>query len=237
MKHSIEIPFKEHTLRGYHHQVGSDSCLVMLHGYTGNCNENDRFRGISEALEEIKIDSLRVNFLCHGESDLTFKDMRFHLLVEQGREILSYTRKLGYKDVYLLGYSMGGLTALHLLDEDIKSLILMSPAYGFRRHVETFYSNAMKDETGIALQGHREISKEFVASLNEIDANKFQDTFEKEILVVMGVDDEVISFDEVVTGISKFKNVTVKDLTNCGHGFTTLQSRIQLQEAVKQFLK
>lgn len=237
MKKYIEIPFKEHTLRGYHHTVQSDVCLVMLHGFTGNCNENGRFKGISEMAEEMGIDSIRVDFLCHGESDLNFKDMRFNLLVEQGKTILDYAHNVGYKEVYMLGYSMGGLTALHLLDQDVTKVVLMSPAFGFKDNVKRRYEQAIKLEDGTVDYGARILNQEFVESLNDVDELKFSTTYKFEILVVMGSDDEVIGVDDVIVGMSKFANTRMIMIDDCGHGYTTIQSRKELQQAIKGYLQ
>lgn len=237
MKKYIEIPFKDYTLRGFHHTVKSDVCLVMLHGFTGNCNENGRFKGISEMVEEMNIDSIRVDFLCHGESDLTFKDMRFNLLVEQGKAILEYAHGLGYKEVYLLGYSMGGLTALHLLDQDVTKVILMSPAFGFKENIAIRYNNAPKLANGDVDYGARILSKEFVHSFTDVDELKFSNSFKTEVLVVMGSDDEVIGVDNVIKGMKQFKHTTITLIPKCGHGYNSIQSRIELQTAIKDYLK
>lgn len=236
MKKYIEIPFKKHTLRGFHHTVESDVCLVMLHGFTGNCNENGRFKGISEMAEQNKIDSIRVDFLCHGESDLSFKDMRFGLLVEQGKTILQYARSLGYKKVYLLGYSMGGLTALHLLDQKIDKLILMSPAFGFKKNVERRFEHAIKLPNGDVDYGARVLSRKFVDSLKEINELLFSTTFKKEILLVMGSDDDVINIEQAMKDMKKFQSTTTKLIDYCGHGYNSIESRKQLNKSIRDFL-
>lgn len=237
MKKYIEIPFKEYTLRGFHHTVESDVCLVMLHGFTGNCNENGRFKGISEMVEEMNINSIRVDFLCHGESDLTFKDMRFNLLVAQGKTIIEYAHSLGYKEVYLLGYSMGGLTALHLLDQDVTKVILMSPAFNFKENIALRYDNAPKLPNGDVDYGARILNKEFVHSFTDVDELKFSKSYANEVLVVMGSDDEVIGVDSVVEGMNQFKDATIILISKCGHGYNSIQSRNELQTAIKSYLK
>lgn len=237
MKKYIEIPFKEYTLRGYHHNTNSEQCLVMLHGYTGNCNEDNRFRGMSEELEKHNIDTIRVDFLCHGESDLTFEDMRFSNLVEQGKTILKYAHTLGYKEVHLLGFSMGGLTALHLLEEDFNKVILMSPAFGFRSHVEAAYSRLKKKDNPVVDYNARILSKEFVDSLKDINETKYSKSFTKQLFVITGLNDQVIKKEAVIEGMNHYQNVSLNFIDNCNHGYSNINARKELNNLVLSYLK
>ena len=83
-------------------------------------------------MNEIGFATLRVDMYGHGHSDGAFKDHTLYKWLTNDLTVLDYARGLDFvTDIYLCGYSQGGLTvmlAAALKHDCIKGLIPMSPA-------------------------------------------------------------------------------------------------------------
>lgn len=219
----IEINLKQDTMRGYHHTVDSNQCVVMLHGYTGNCNESRTFKMISDTLEQENIDSLRVSYLGHGDSDLLFRDLDFDFLMEQVNQIINSVKDMGYQKIHLLGYSMGGFLSLHALHHPIESVILISPAFHMGELLKGDYqgnSNKLDDDS-IDIGGLK-LTKKFVDSFQNTDVYKYHKTYQNEMLTIIAEEDEAIKKEWIIDGMKPFQNYTLKRIPGCNHGYSFL---------------
>ena len=118
MVRSINLENGAYTLRGIYSKADSNKVVIMFHGYTGHKVEhNGMFRSLSRLLLKENISSLRFDYYGNFDSDGEFTDFTFDTLFSDGRCIINYAYSLGYKDVVLLGYSMGGALALAIAHE------------------------------------------------------------------------------------------------------------------------
>lgn len=233
----LEIALDGNVMRGFHHSVDSEECLVMLHGYTGNCNEARRFKVISDGLEKKGIDSVRVTYLGHGDSDLEFQDLHFEFLKEQAKTIIETVKNMGYKKVHLLGYSMGGVLAMANLDIEIEKLILVSPGFGFKENLmERYYKNPNKYDDETVDIGGLKLSKKFVDSFQTVELDDLIKNFKNEVLVVIGGNDQVIKKENIYEGIKGFENKRVVEIESCDHGYSHVSYREVLLKSVLSHL-
>jgi esterase/lipase len=233
----IDIKLRQHTMRGYHHTVGSNECVVMLHGYTGNCNESRTFKMISDTLEKEHIDTLRVSYLGHGDSDLLFRDLDFDFLMEQVNQIINKIKEMGYHKIHLLGYSMGGFLSLHALDHLIESVILISPAFHMGELLlEDYQSNSNKlDDDSIDIGGLK-LTKKFVDSFQNTDIYKYHKTYQNQILTIIAEEDEAIKKEWIIDGMKPFHNYVLKMIPGCNHGYSSLTHKKKLLEYIVSHL-
>lgn len=107
---------------------GGGPPVLMLHGFTGTA---ESWSGIARGLV-CRWRVLRVDLLGHGRSSCP-EDPRRYALELAASDLLALMDALGVGEFAVLGYSLGGRTALHLAlkaPERVKALILESASYG-----------------------------------------------------------------------------------------------------------
>ncbi len=105
-------------------QEKTSSVVIVSHAFTSNKNR-ERLIRIADTLSESSFAVLRFDFGGCGENEdreITVQDQ-----VDDLKSAINYIRKNGYKEIGLLGESLGGLTSLLAYDEDIKALVLWAP--------------------------------------------------------------------------------------------------------------
>ncbi|MED3662562.1 2-succinyl-6-hydroxy-2,4-cyclohexadiene-1-carboxylate synthase [Ureibacillus terrenus] len=108
--------------------------LVLLHGFTGSTKTWQRVIGLLP--KTIKI--VAIDLLGHGKTDAP-KDPSRYKMTEQVKDLEEIFDRLRLQDFTLLGYSMGGRTALSYAvhyPNRIKRLILESASPGLRTEEE-----------------------------------------------------------------------------------------------------
>ena len=237
MKQYIEINYQNKLLRGYHHQSNSDTVIVMLHGYTGNKTETKlQFKKLSATFETLNIDSLRVDYLGHGESDGEFSEMRFDDLLNQAETIIKKAQSLKYKHIYILGFSMGGLIALHQLKSPIEKAILISPAVDFRENIARDFDIYKPLANGNIDIGGLELHKDFSTSLSIVDTTKFAKTFKYPVCFVVGELDRAVSAVEVERVAKEFENSECHIFPKGDHLYSSLALQKDLINTISNFL-
>lgn len=119
------------NVRGIKYNVcisGSGPPLLMLHGFTGSVQTWDAV--LARFAQQFT--TVRVDLLGHGHSDKP-RDHHRYALPECARDLGNIMEHLGYADFHLMGYSLGGRTALHTAlacPGRILSLVLESTSPG-----------------------------------------------------------------------------------------------------------
>jgi len=105
--------------------------VIIMHGFTGNRQEPMHQELASEFLKK-KIATIRFDFNGHGESEGLLEDMTVMNEIEDGREILRFSKKLPFiENISILGHSQGGVVAGMLAGyypNDITCLLQLAPA-------------------------------------------------------------------------------------------------------------
>lgn len=238
MKKYVELELEGKTLAGFHHQNNNKNVVVMFHGFTGNKTENKRlFKRLSDELETRGFDIVRFDYFGHGESDGQFSDMTFSNLLKQCERVLDYVQSFNYDDISVLGFSMGGLLSLHLLQPYMKRVVLISPAVDFKKNINLRFDDSSKlipngnfDMNGL------ELGNKFRESLQEVDVLQHKNTYLNPMLFVVGDKDAAVSHDEVVRVSNNFPNSLIHILKDCDHLYSSLPLQKTLQTLIIDFL-
>ncbi len=237
MKRYVEIEIRNQILRGFHHQVSGKKIVVMLHGFTGNKTESkSMFKKLSETYEKHGYDSIRVDYLGHGESDGQFCEMTLSSLISQGEEIIKYVENLGYESIILQGFSMGGLIALHLLRENIDKAILISPAVDFYMNISNKFKARLLTNGNLDMGGY-ELGYKFKESLKDIDLLKYADSYSNDALFIVGKNDQAVNYREVIRISKKYKKNSLHIFENCDHLYSSLVLYKKLEKIIIDFLE
>ena len=94
---------------------GEDKLVILMHGLEGS-SDRAYIRGMAKIFSQNNFDVLSFNFRgCSGEPNLTMKG--YHMAATEDLEevILSLHKSDIYKNIYLLGFSLGGSVVLRFL--------------------------------------------------------------------------------------------------------------------------
>jgi len=154
----MTVHVKKYSIEGtaYHYRSqGEGEALVFLHGFTGSSQTWEPFVDTwKESYHVITID-LPGHGLTKGNADLSMQEVCRHLAI-----LFNY---LNIETCHLIGYSMGGRTALSFAmwyPEYITSLILESASPGLRTEAERI--DRVKKDHQLASRIRQEGMKSFV---------------------------------------------------------------------------
>ena len=104
---------------------------LIIHGFTGHMEE-PHITAVAESLRQSGIATLRVDMYGHGKSEGTFRSHTLYKWLTNALTVIDYARGLDFvPDLYLIGHSQGGLTAMlaaGMKHDQIRALVALSPA-------------------------------------------------------------------------------------------------------------
>lgn len=104
-----------------------DSICVLIHGFAGS---TDEIEYLAEYLQNKGLDTCSVYLAGHTGTKKALKETSYLDWINSAKETVSSVEK-NYKNIYLLGFSMGGLISTHLtLNYNIKKIVFINtPIY------------------------------------------------------------------------------------------------------------
>jgi pimeloyl-ACP methyl ester carboxylesterase len=238
-----ELQVNDYTIRGLFTEPdnGYTDIAVMLHGYTGHKNENGfLFKQITKTLVECGIATLRFDYYGSGDSDGEFHEQNFTTVRNDAKAVIDEAVKLNNgKQIYLIGFSMGGACAARMSVErkdSIKKLVLMSPAGSMYDILDfIFKKNPVIDENFVDIGGYY-VGKGFLESFKDFNMYEGLELFDKPVLITQGSEDLSV-YPHVSKKYTEYykdsKYVLIEGATHC---YTKVPYRKQVNEEIKNFL-
>ncbi len=119
----------------------SNDVILMLHGFTGTKDEK-HMQYVAKNFEKKGFAVFRFDFFAHNETSGKFADLSVNEEVIEAKEAIKLLRNLGYKNIFVIGHSLGGLVALKIAHL-VKAIVLWAPSIFFK---ETFEHVVGKDK-------------------------------------------------------------------------------------------
>lgn len=115
------------NLVGNLYLADSESVIIMAHGFTGDKSEWGRFDKTAEALNKAGYNVLAFDFSGSGESDND--SLTVDKEVDDLNCAIKFVLERGFKELGLLGLSLGGLISLKVYsrEKNIKTMVLWAP--------------------------------------------------------------------------------------------------------------
>lgn len=103
--------------------------VLIIHGFSGGTYDQELLCFELERHNKLDV----YNFTLPGHDKRTLKSVKYNEWIEAAEEKIKLLIKYGYKDIYLVGHSMGGVIATYLSTKykKIKKLVLVSPAFSY----------------------------------------------------------------------------------------------------------
>lgn len=126
--------------------------ILMVHGFAGGTYD---FGFIAHELECVNNYDV-FTFTLPGHDGIFKEKITYDLWIKKAEEQVEYILNKGYKTIYLIGHSMGGVIATHLACKykNIKKLVLAAPAFEYfgYEHGKLSYSSLIHKPTQIVKQ-------------------------------------------------------------------------------------
>ena len=225
----------------YTHENNSHLAL-LLHGFGSDMHEKGNFDTLSKKL---LIDSLRFDYLGHGQSDGHTEDLTIEIAIN---EALSLLKKYPHKKISIVGTSYGGGLATLLTEYiDVDKLVLWSPLIDAKNNVIHPQNHFCKDFLGeealkqIKEKGYAEFGVQktkfnmnIFNDAKKYDAKKVIQNFKGKVKIFHGTLDLVVPYKQSLE--LKSKNIDVKLIERATHCFYDDSNKEVIKETVN-FLK
>ena len=103
--------------------------VLIIHGFSGGTYDQELLCFELERYKNLDV----YNFTLPGHDKRTLKTVKYTEWVDAAEEKIKMLIKYGYKDIYLIGHSMGGVIATYLSTKykRVKKLVLVAPAFSY----------------------------------------------------------------------------------------------------------
>ena len=205
----------------------SEKCpaVVMIHGFTGHMNEW-HLTETSRMLNEIGFATLRADMYGHGKSGGEFRNHTLFKWINNAMTLIDYARKLEFStDIYLLGHSQGGLTAMlaaGLKHEIIKGLVAMSPAWMIPEIArngsllgQSFDPEHLPEE--LPAWNNQVLDSNYIRVAQMIHVEEYINRYTGPVLVVHGGDDGAVPVQYGREAARLYKNADLAEIPGDGH--------------------
>ena len=173
--------------------------VLIIHGYAGGTYD---FENLSNYLERRwKLDVY--SFTLPGHKKMALKTAKYTDWIESSENMVEMLKSYGYKDIYVIGHSMGGVIASYLASKYkcIKKVVLAAPAFEYvtsspkvTDKIKDSISMLKNNSTGEVISRFLKLP---VSSLNQFKTlvDKYNKTYleiDAPILIVHGDNDTVV---------------------------------------------
>lgn len=205
---------------------GGSRGILMVHGLTGDREENGHFTEVAETLNRDGFTVLSFDLSGRGSSE-------GELLIENGiddvKNALQLMRGRGVEKISLYGYSMGGLISLKVArDEEVEALFLASP-------VTDSFDLPGGRLTDLALRLFSEvpkvepfqkrkfnwISKELSEEFLAVEQEELLSGLEKPVKIVHGDRDLIVDVENSRNAKNYIENGEVEIVEGMGHSYSS----------------
>lgn len=103
--------------------------ILMIHGFVGGCYDFFNFQNELEIIKKFDV----YTFTLPGHDKIIVNDVKYQEWIKESTNQIEFLINNGYKEIYLIGHSMGGVIASHLasLYPQVKKLVLAAPAFRY----------------------------------------------------------------------------------------------------------
>lgn len=153
----------------------NDVLVILLHGFGVNQEEKGNYITLSQKLFNAGMDSLRFDFLGHGESEGDTRDLTID---EALKEVNTFVKKYPHQHLYLVGTSYGGgIAVLYAENNPVEKIVLWSPLIDYEHNIKEPQNHFCREFLGEeALKQIKEVGfAQFGVDGTKFDQRLFED--------------------------------------------------------------
>lgn len=221
--------------------------VLIIHGFAGGTYDEEY---LSNYLESNGFDVY--TFTLPGHERTLFKHVTRDDWRKSCEDHLNMIIKAGYKKIYVVGHSMGGVLACYLASKysEIKKLVLAAPAFKYMTFDEDEFklTHALKNSPKLlkyyskediisrAIQFPRSVIKEFMKLVDE--SQELPLKIKCPILIIHGTEDQIVPLKSSKNILEEFtnNNKELMILDNVTHDIFRSDKKDEVNLKVKNFL-
>ena len=225
--------------------------ILMIHGFVGGSYDFNNFH--NELQLQKKFDVFTYTLPAHEK--FIVKDVKYKEWIDESKRQIEFLLANGYKEIYLIGHSMGGVIAAHLASHypQVKKLVLAAPAFRY------FYFKDGKVDIKSLNETFKNIPELFKGSSTEEVISRILKTpiptvieftklvthcqdcvnhIECPTLTIHGKDDVVVPTEatEYVYNSIKSKTNILVNIKKLNHECFTGKNNLEVKHIIKEFL-
>lgn len=223
--------------------------ILIIHGFAGGTYDQEYLANFLEL--ERKFDVYAFTLPGHDEIDYNVKKEDWIKATENHIQMLINNN---YKDIYVIGHSMGGVLATHVANKykQIKKLVLLAPAFkylaldekgnfslieGLKKSPNIIKSYSKEAIFSRALKVPFKTVMEFVNLVKEYE--KIPENISVPTLIIQGLDDDVVPVESAkyVYNLIPNENKEILFYDNTNHDLFGSNKRKEISIEIKNFLK
>ena len=223
--------------------------ILVIHGFAGGTYDEE----ILNHELELKWNYDVFTFTLPGHEGLTERSIKYTEWIEKVESEMEYLIRNGYRKIYVIGHSMGGVLAAHLASKykEVKKLVLVAPAfrhYGFEDGTFSLKNTFVKGNKIIGQYGFKMVANRFL-KLPTTYITEFrklvkenQETCKKIhilTLILRGTEDEIVPEDAINLIYEQLSNPYKKVIHLDGITHDVFREKYALESCylIKEFLK
>lgn len=155
--------------------------VLIIHGFAGGTYDQERLANYLERHAKLDVYS----FTLPGHEKRTFKTAKYQEWIKASEEMIDSLIKDGYRSIYLIGHSMGGVIATYLSSKypQVKKLVLAAPAFNY-----------------LVVEGESSTMDKFKSGINMVINNDRDEVFTRFLKL------PITSFSEFTKLVDKYKD-------------------------------
>lgn len=237
------------TLRGKLDKPVEGNCpiAIFFHGFAVDIGytPDSPYKKIADALLKAGIAVIRFDFNGHGKSDGEFSNMNILNEIEDAIAIIEYVRTFDWAtQIYLVGHSQGGVIAGMMAGyypDIVSKAVLVSPAASLKLDAQkgrcmTAHYDTNHIPVKVNIDGVHEVGGHYFRIAKSLPIFEITSLFEKDTMVIIGANDEVVSIDEAKKYSETMKHCKFELVPNLDHGLAG-PTQGELIEKIVNFLK
>ena len=225
--------------------------ILMIHGFVGGSYDFGNFQNELQLYK--KFDVFTYTLPAHDK--FIVKDVKYKEWIDESKRQIEFLIENGYKEIYLIGHSMGGVIAAHLASEypQVKKLVLAAPAFKYfyfkegkvdikslnntLKSIPELFKNENTDKViSRILKTPISTMLEFTKLVSECQNCVFD--IKCPTLIIHGINDLVVPSESTVYVYNSIKSKTniLYNIKNLQHDCFTVERSKEVKSIIKDFL-
>ena len=216
--------------------------VLIIHGFTGNLYDNEYLMNYLEY--EPRLDVYAKTLPGHAQE--RFQDCRYREWVNFVEDEIEHLIQNGYRKIYVIGHSMGGVLASIVATKykQVKKLVLVNAAFdyfNFKQNKLDLLKNKKFDKYKGILDKAFRTSPIFIIEFTKL-VKKYRNVINNikcDTLILQSTEDEIIPLE---TGEFVYNSISIEKkyltyLNGCSHVVFRGNRKYEVSEYIRVFLK
>jgi len=200
----------------------TDKIIIFSHGFGAN-KERARIVKTAERICQKGFAALRFDFAGRGES--RDDSLTIEKEIDDLKSAISFIKSKGYKDIGLVGESLGGLCSVLAYNEEIKAMVLWAPVLVARApdlNEEQVKELQAKGYIIIDKDGRKfKVEKQYLTERETINQKEIFSKIKCPVLIMHGNKDDIIPIEDSKNALNYLpKGSKLEVIDGSGHKFT-----------------